>query len=350
MSHFQQRLTKAKRSFITRHVDLEQCVQLLPGTAPAEGDLVLAKVLRVRNHTRIELISGRRAHLYPNDEVILCAGRRYATDQFMAELPQSHTAHLIAAGGIAGTELQRHAQSKPATEIEILGVLSDAAGTPMNLKHFVTLPSLTIERFSPLPKTLLVVGTGMNSGKTTSAANLIHTLSRAGASVMGCKLTGTGSGPDLWRFLDAGAAAAVDFTDAGLPSTWKHPVSELVAIAQRFKAFAQKQQHDYLVVELADGFIQQETAGILNDLTFRKLIDGCFIAADCTPGALLLVQHLSQLQISIRGISGTLTRSPLLSEEVARITGLPVLSPEHIQSLPVLNQYLGAMGIPESAA
>lgn len=350
MTDFHQRLTKAKRSFVTRHADLENCTKLLPGSTPAEGDLVLAKVLRLRNHTRIELVDGRRAHLYPNDEILLCAGRRYATDQFTAELPGADAAHLIAAGGIAGKELQRHGQSKPATEIEILGVLSNAEGTPLNLKDFCPLPALASEPFSPQPKTLLVVGTGMNSGKTTSAANLIHALSNAGASVMGCKLTGTGSGPDLWRFLDAGASAALDFTDAGLPGTWKHPVSELVSMAQRFKALAQHQRHDYLIIELADGFLQQETAGILKDPTFRKLIDGCFIAADCTPGALLLVQYLSQLKVSIQGISGTLTRSPLLTEEVSRTTGLPVLTSEQMLSFPILNQYLGSMGIPENAA
>ncbi|GAA0788462.1 hypothetical protein [Marinobacterium sediminicola] len=349
MSDIQNRLQQAKRSFVTRHADLSRCAQLISGLPLSEGDLVLAKVSRRRQHTRIELVNGRRAHLYPGDELILCAGRRYATDQFAAELPDSHEAHLIAAGGIAGREIQRHAQVKPATEITIIGALSDSSGTPLNLKQFASLPPLVPISSSAGPKTLLVTGTGMNSGKTTLAANLIHSLSRGGPRVMACKLTGTGSGPDLWRFLDAGAASAVDFTDAGLASTWQHPVTELVTMAQRFKALAHHEHHDYLIIELADGFFQQETSAVIESACFRKLIDSCFIAADCTPGAILLAQALSRLGISIRGISGTLTRSPLLMDEVAGATGLPVLTSDQMLSFATLNHYLGSLGLQEKA-
>ncbi|MBP0047716.1 molybdopterin-guanine dinucleotide biosynthesis protein MobB [Marinobacterium sp. AK62] len=348
MNPVHNRLESAKRSFVTRHADLSLCDSISPAEMAA-GDLLLAKVRRIRQHTRIELTSGRRAHLYPDDELILCAGRRYATDQFTAELPQAQSAHLVAAGGIAGQMTQRHAQVKPATEIDIIGILKDAQGRSLNLSRFTTLPLPAEQIFGSGPRTLLVTGTGMNSGKTTLAANLIYALNRTGARVAACKLTGTGSGPDLWRFLDAGADRVMDFTDAGLASTWQHPINELITIAQRAKTAAQLNRNDYLIVELADGFFQQETAALLRHTRFRQLIDNCFIAADCTAGALGLIQQLSSLQIPIHGISGTLTRAPLLMEELAQASGLPVLTSEQVQSPALLNQYLGSLGTRERA-
>lgn len=343
--HLSARLTRAKRSYVTRHVDLARCERLLDDVAVNDGDLLLARVGRIRQHPRLELVDGRRAHLYPDDEIILSAGRRYASDQFTAELPELGAAHLAAAGGIAAQVVSRHAKMKPPTEIEILGVLADSDGVAVNLKQFGWLPEVPADAPDSGLKTLLVVGTGMNSGKTTLASTLVHSLGRMGGKVMAVKLTGTGSGPDVWRFLDAGATQAYDFTDAGLSGTWQHPTPVIIDIAERFTALAKSEEMDYLVIELADGFLQQETHALLSDERFRGLIDGCFTAADCAPGALMLAQLLAALGLPVLGISGLVTRSPLLIDEVAARTGLPVPTIEQLSNVDDLNRYLGILGM-----
>ncbi|UTW08284.1 hypothetical protein [Pseudomonas benzenivorans] len=307
------------------------------------GDLLLARITRIRQHPRIELPCGRRANLFTDDEVILAAGNRYATDQFAATLPTTSTAHLVAGGGIAAEVVSRHCQVKPATEIEIIGLLADEHQQVLNLSRFVTLNPPPEELVTGGMRILLVVGTGMNSGKTTLATALVSTLSRQSCRVVAAKLTGTGSGPDVWRFLDAGAMAAYDFTDAGLPGTWKQPTERLFTIARQIIDAACTHEAQYLVIELADGILQEETKALIEHQGFLALCDGCFLAADCAPGALMLVQQLSAQKVPILAISGTLTKAPLLIEEVCHHTGLPALTLEQIYDTRTVDIVLGEL-------
>jgi hypothetical protein len=66
---------------------------------------------------------------------------------------------------------------------------------------------------------VLLVGTSMSAGKTTSARVIVRLLREAGLSVIGAKLTGAGRYQDVLAMQDAGAEHVFDFVDAGLPST-----------------------------------------------------------------------------------------------------------------------------------
>ena len=69
------------------------------------------------------------------------------------------------------------------------------------------------------PTVILVVGSSMDSGKTTAASSVVHGLSRSNALVCAAKLTGTASLKDRLIMEDAGAAEVLDFTDVGHAST-----------------------------------------------------------------------------------------------------------------------------------
>jgi len=81
------RLPAAKPAYTTRHVDLNSATGLLSGVRPAVGDLVLATVTAVGQHPKVEGPDGRRASLFPGDEVVVAYGHRYAPDQFEASVP-----------------------------------------------------------------------------------------------------------------------------------------------------------------------------------------------------------------------------------------------------------------------
>jgi hypothetical protein len=66
---------------------------------------------------------------------------------------------------------------------------------------------------------VLLVGTSMSAGKTTSARVIVRLLREAGLRVIGAKLTGAGRYRDVLAMQDAGAEHIFDFVDAGLPST-----------------------------------------------------------------------------------------------------------------------------------
>ena len=252
-----ERIIRAKKSFTTRRVSLSQLRSLLTGEVkPRTGDLVLARVTRIRQHKRIELATGRRAHLHIGDEIIVSYGHRYAPDQFEAEVPSDMgPCHLVAAGGIAALYQSRNQHIKPPTEIEPIGILSDSQGRRVNLSDFQMAPPKTRNCFPP---TIAVFGTAMNAGKTTVAGKLIRGLTSAGLRVGSAKITGTGSGLDLWYALDAGAEYALDFTDAGYASTVGLSPDELNGIARCLINHLAESSLDTIVVEVADGIFQHE--------------------------------------------------------------------------------------------
>lgn len=74
------------------------------------------------------------------------------------------------------------------------------------------------ERRFELPVVLLM-GTSMSAGKTSSAKAIVRLLKEAGLQVIGAKLAGAASYSDTLGMQDAGADITFDFVDAGLPST-----------------------------------------------------------------------------------------------------------------------------------
>ena len=82
-------------------------------------------------------------------------------------------AHLVAAGGIAADVVGKSSQVKPATEITLVGTIIDQAGKKLNLKHYKKLqPSYIHPNTASIP-VLVVLGSDMNSGKTSMACSII---------------------------------------------------------------------------------------------------------------------------------------------------------------------------------
>jgi molybdopterin-guanine dinucleotide biosynthesis protein len=325
-SRVQTRLAAAKRAFTTRNVDLSLADKLVrSGRRPEAGDLILARVTALGQHRRLENIHGRRGDLYIGDEIIVAFGNRYAPDQFEAYVPDDlGPCHLVAGGGVAARATARHAAIKPATSIEVVGAIIGADGRPINLRDFAinTSPSLVAPTRPRL--VIAVVGSSMNAGKTTTVAGIVHGLTRAGFRVGAAKLTGTGSGGDLWSMRDAGAVLAVDFTDAGHASTFKAGADELGQVTRNLLAILAENQADIAVVEIADGLLQEETARLV-ELGHRKgWFDGFVFAAGDAMGAAFGCRWLADRQIMPLAVSGVVSASPLASREAEGVTGIPI--------------------------
>ena len=234
-------------------------------------------------HGRIELPDGRRAHLFPGDEIVVCYGNRYAPDQFEAVLGDDLGAcELVAGGGIASHELARHDRMSEPTRITPIGLVGDAAGRRLNVRDFAI--PLRSGRPSAIPA-ILSLGTSMNAGKTLSGTSPVHGLKRAGYRVAGIKATGTGSGGDLWIVRDAGADLVLDFTDAGFASTYLAPLPELEAATLGLIEHAAAASCDVAVIEIADGLQQLETAALVRSRALRARVAGVMFAAYDAMGA-----------------------------------------------------------------
>ena len=323
------RVTAAKRAFSTRRVALEDAATLIIGAVrPRAGDLVLARVERLRQHARLELPTGRRALLHPGDEIIVACGNRYASDQFEAYVPGAlGEAHLVAAGGVAGVAASRSQSIQAATDITLLGLLGDADGHPLNLMAYA-LPEPEVH--GSRPPVVAVFGTAMNSGKTTTARFLLRGLREAGYRAGYAKLTGTGAGGDYWAMTDAGASAVFDFTDAGLVSTYVAPIALLERTSIDLIGHLTAAGCDRIVVEIADGLLQAETAGLMRSEIFHALVDRVVFAAGDAIAATSGVSLLRAAGFDVAGVSGMLTISPLAMREARGLLDVPVLSKDDL--------------------
>lgn len=340
-------LAGVKKAFTTRRVPIEHVKTIVSGeVCPRIGDVVLARVDKLGSHKKIELENDRRAKLARLDRIIVAYGNRYAPDQFEAVVGGSLAAcHLVAGGGVAANKVCKHDGMAEPTRITPLGLLGDADGRPLNLSQH----ALDIIAQPRRIDTIFVAGTAMNAGKTTTSAALIHALNLAGYKVAGIKGTGTGSGGDTWSMLDMGASMVMDFTDAGLPSTYLAPPDTIERGVSNLIGHAAAKGCDVAVVEIADGLQHDETATLLRSERFRAAGMGVVFAANDALGAQAGAATLKDWGYRVIALSGLLTRSPLAIREASKSTGIDVLTLQDIHA-GRLNSLLGLRTGPQVRA
>jgi hypothetical protein len=184
---------------------------------------------------------------------------------------------------------------------------------------------------------ILLVGTSMSSGKTTTGRVIIHELKRAGLRVAGAKLTGAGRYRDILSFQDAGADSIVDFVDAGLPST--------VVSKQRFEKAMQ-----YMLARIAeskpDVVVAEAGASPLEPYNGAAAVEALGSSVCCTvlcasdPYAVLGVQTAFQIEPSL--VTGPAANTDSGIELVSRLTGLKAMNLLKESSLPELVALLEA--------
>jgi hypothetical protein len=327
------RVLRAKKAYTTRFLArrLEHSAEGFTlasgnGVVPSAGDIVLARVTQVGKHTKLEGPGSRRQALFVGDEILVAYGHRYAPDQFLAEVPDNlDRCHLVAAGGMAARATARHAGVGAPTVIEPIGLLADAHGV-------LNLARLAPRRVTPdvgglpgRPPVIAVLGTSMNSGKSTTLGCLVNGLAAAGLEVAAGKATGTGSGNDPLLFADAGAARVLDFTDFGYPSTFRLDYDQVRGLLGSLVGALAEESTDVVVVEIADGLYQGETRRLLSDPVFHRLVDRVVFSAADALGATAGVEVLRQAGLRPAAVSGLLTASPLAAREAAAVIDLPVL-------------------------
>jgi hypothetical protein len=333
------RLSNAKRAFTTRNVDTSALCAISNDVAPRAGDVVLARVLEVGAHRRLELPTSRKALLFAGDEVVLAYGNRYAPDQFEAYVPDDLSeCHLAAAGGIAGRVVNKNERMSDPTRIEPIGIFVDSEGMRVNVRDHAlraTAPSKKVPGFA-------VVGGSMNAGKTTTAASLVRGLTLSGRKVGAAKLTGTGAGNDYWHMRDAGAAMVLDFTDAGMATTFKANRFDLEVAVNTLAGHLVEAGCDALVFEIADGLFQEETNWLVSSQFMHKHADGYLYAAEGAASAAMGVQWLKR-HTRVLGVSGLVSASPLAARETETATGFPCFTKEALASPEVAHDLLDAV-------
>ena len=249
--------------------------------------------------------------------------------------PRGTRTHLLTAGGLVGDVLATHDAHRVPTELEVVGALVDDDLRPLSTEDFAAPTPQSLRPYA----TVAVVGSGMNAGKTTTAAAIVRGSARAGLRVGAGKVTGSGSGKDRWSYVDAGAHSVADFLDFGMPSTFGYPLERLAATMVAIRDALAAEGADVVVLEIADGLLMPETAGLLERL--GGVADTVVLAAVDALSARSGVEILRGLELPVQAVSGLVSRSPLASREATETTGLPVFSPEALAGAAALD-LLGA--------
>jgi hypothetical protein len=312
-----------KTSWVTRRIPPGAPIEWLPAVSePRSGDVLLCVIDEVGLHSRLETASGQRSRLYQGDRIVCAVGGRYATALLEAVSTIGEgRADLISASGLCGSVVELSDKTTRPTSLRV-EAQAFLEGEPLNVRQF------TLEQpRHPVtePAWILVVGSAMDSGKTTVCASLIHGLSRAGIRVGAAKLTGTASARDLHSYRDAGAELTFDFLDCGWPSTAECDIGELLEIVDRIVGTLGAAGVNAAVLEVADGLLQPQTAALLAGLHERLPAPAVVFTARESMAGVAGASRLAQLGYRVDAVSGVVTSSPLACREIEQGAGVPCI-------------------------
>ena len=206
---------------VTRCSDLAEQpfeVELLDRSHWATGDFVVGRITGERNRLyHCETQSGRMADLVLDDLMIGALGQRAATLEGVGDWRETGPDGVLEALTSAGL-LGRSTSISPTFPNLVHMHYSGHVvrnGRKVTMRDFVV-PAAPVKLDIPV---ILLIGTSMSSGKTTSGRLIIRALKYMGLDVIAAKLTGAARYRDILQFRDAGARCVIDFVDAGLPST-----------------------------------------------------------------------------------------------------------------------------------
>jgi hypothetical protein len=328
--------TRIKKAFVCRNIT-EYTLNTGINTThhPEAGDVAIFEVLAIGKHSHIQGEQVRNTLILPGDQIMAAFGTRYATAQFEGYIPETAQPeyHILGAGGTVGIVHSTHARFVKAgpTTLRLVGYAVNNKGDVINTKKVC---AGDMQRFNPtlpsLTKVILSIGSSMDSGKTTSAAYLVHGIKKAGHSAAFIKLTGTIYTKDKDLAYDLGADAVADFGDMGFPSTYMCSRTELLNLYTTLLCKVMTENPDYVVIEIADGIFQRETAMLLEDASFMAGISAVLFSCGDSLSALQGLRSLSEMGIQPVALSGLFTASPLLIEEVKDRCTLPILTIEQL--------------------
>lgn len=317
-------------SYALRRIPSQSMSTLLPRPlAPRVGDVVLARLEKIGKNATLELANGRRCNLHEGDLLALVFGNRYATLQFEGYAGSNEDAcDLLSMGGLCGLVESKHAKAADPSKLRLLGAIGDADGSPLNLRDYALAPLPTLTK----PQVLVVCGTSMDAGKTHTVMSIIMGLRKHGIPVAGIKLTGTAAGKDTWNVLDAGACVALDFVDGGFPSTYLSSLDALLNLYDLLISRAAAEGASWVVVEIADGLLQVETAALLQHPGFAASVNAWVFAAGDPLAAAGGVTLLRNWGIEPLAISGIVSMSSLGIREAQAATQLKCYTATELQS------------------
>jgi hypothetical protein len=122
----------------------------------------------------------------------------------------------------------------------------------------------------------------------------------------------------------------MDFVDAGAVTTYRAGELDLLRTFETLVQRSIELGAEVVLLEVADGLLQPETALLARHPRIRELLDGVLFTAGDAMGALAGMRTLSDLGHRVLALSGIFTMSVLGQKEARQASPVPVLSLEQL--------------------
>jgi hypothetical protein len=283
------------------------------------GDYVVGEVVSASGKAPfIELTTGRMVEVLEGDLVIGALGIRRATLEVVGDwqhIGADKRMEALTEGGLLGkaTSVSFMVDNLPSLVYQGHVMRNN---TKVCMKDFVP-PVKDIPYNCP---TIMMIGTSMSSGKTTTARVIIHELKRAGLNVVGTKFAGAGQFHDILTMRDAGAVKTFDFMDVGLPSSICDPEDYRLSLRKLLSLIA-AEKPDLVVAEAGASPFEPYNGSVVLEEIKPQII--CTVMCASDPYAVVGVSQSFGLTPDV--ISGIVTDTSAGIELVEKLTGVPAV-------------------------
>jgi len=300
------------------------------------GDFVVGRTVGKRNRLyECETKTGRMADMVLGDLLVGALGERAATLEGVGDwraTTESLELEALTSAGLLGRATSISPMLPDLMRLEYLGHVT-RQGKKLGMMDFVT-PAAPRDLEIPV---ILLIGTSMSAGKTTSGQVIIRALIYHGLDVVAAKLTGAARYRDILKFRDAGATNVFDFVDAGLPST----VCPEARFREGMELLLSKIagcNSDVLVAEAGASPLEPYNGAIMLEYLRRLARFTVLCASD--PYAVLGVQTAYGEQLQADIVSGPAANTDAAVVLVKDLSGLKALNLMDRKSYPELVEML----------
>lgn len=322
---------------MTRISDLSEQpfdVNPLPKNQWETGDYVVGKIISPPGHSCIiEITTGRMVEVLAGDLVVGALGVRRATLEAVGDwqhIEDNGYMEALTEGGLFGKATSVSFLANNIPPMQYQGHLI-RQGSKVCMKDFV--PKVSICSYNC--PTIMMLGTSMSSGKTTTSKVIIRQLKQAGLKVVGVKLAGAGQYHDIQSMEDAGADKIFDFVDMGLPSSVVAAEEYRQCIRQLLTLIA-REKPDIVVAEIGASPFEPYNGEIALQEMKEQIC--CTVLCASDPYSVLGAIHDFGLKPDI--ISGIVADTSAGVALVEKLTGIKTITLSNPESQEELRQML----------
>ncbi len=291
-------------------------VTKLDRSAWATGDYVEGEVVGTpTKFYRIEDRTGHMIRVEPGDWVVGALGERAATLEGVggwADITGDGHMHALTSAALMGRYTSFSTLLPDPMSLIYRGHLC-RNGEKVCMRQF----AMRSETHAFNVPTLLLFGSSMSAGKTTTGRRVCKELDRTGMYIIGAKLTGAGRYRDILSYLKNGAREIYDFVDVGLPSTVV-PEQDFREAIRPLLNHINERKPDLLVVEAGASPLELYNGEALFDELGDNIV--CTILCASDPYAVVGVQQAFGVTPDL--VTGPATTTSAAVDLVRKLTGL----------------------------